>query len=250
MAEEDLTPLLSKAQILKMQQVIGVFLFYARAIDSSLLVTLSDLASQQTQGTQLTEQNMYHMLDYLATHPDTTVRYHASDMKLAIESDASYLSSYNSRSRVGGYFYLSSDTGHSSNSEPPPLNGAIHVTANILKHVVASAGEAEIAATFTNGQDGCPIITTLEEMGHKQGTVTITTDNKCAEGFANRTTKMKCTKAMDMCFYWILDRSDQRQYKVIWREGKSNRADYFTKHHPTEHHIEMRPIYYHVPQLN
>jgi hypothetical protein len=250
MAEEDHTPLLSKAQILKLQQVIGVFLFYARAIDSSILVTLSDLASQQTQGTQQTEQNMLHMLDYLATHPDTTVWYHASDMKLAIESDASYLSSYNSRSRVGGYFYLSSNSGHSSKSEPPPLNGAIHVTANILKHVVASAGEAEIAATFTNGQDGCPIITTLEEMGHKQGTVTITTDNKCAEGFANRTTKMKRTKAMDMRFYWILDRSDQRQYKVIWRECKSNRADYFTKHHPTEHHIEMRPIYYHVPQLN
>jgi hypothetical protein len=209
MEEEDLTPLLSKTQILKLQQVIGVFLFYARAIDSSILVTLSDLASQQTQGTQLTEQNMLHMLDYLATHPDTTIRYHASDMKLAIESNASYLSSYNSRSRVGGYFYLSSNSGHSSKSKPPPLNGAIHVTANILKHVVASAGEAEIATTFTNGQDGCPIITTLEEMGHKQGTVTITTDNKCAEGFANRTTKMKCTKAMDMCFYWILDRSDQ-----------------------------------------
>jgi hypothetical protein len=29
------------------------------------------------------------MLDYLATHPDATIRYHASDMVLHIHSDAS-----------------------------------------------------------------------------------------------------------------------------------------------------------------
>jgi hypothetical protein len=32
------------------------------------------------------------MVDYLATHPDATIRYHASDMILNIHSDASYLS--------------------------------------------------------------------------------------------------------------------------------------------------------------
>jgi hypothetical protein len=46
------------------------------------------------------------MLDYLATHPDATLRYHASDMVLHIHSDASYLSVSNARSRLGGLFFL------------------------------------------------------------------------------------------------------------------------------------------------
>jgi hypothetical protein len=44
------------------------------------------------------------MLDYLATHLDATIRYHASNMILNIHSDASYLSVSNARSRLGGLF--------------------------------------------------------------------------------------------------------------------------------------------------
>jgi hypothetical protein len=46
------------------------------------------------------------MLDYLATHMDATIRYHAYDMILYIHSDASYLSVSNARSRLGGMFFL------------------------------------------------------------------------------------------------------------------------------------------------
>ena len=56
MAEEDTSPKLTKEQITLLQQIIGVFLYYARAIDSTILVTLSDLAAQQTQATELTMQ--------------------------------------------------------------------------------------------------------------------------------------------------------------------------------------------------
>jgi hypothetical protein len=184
------------------------------------------------------------MLDYLATNSDFTLRFYASNMQLAIKSDASYLSAYNSRSRVGGYHYLTSTV--TDPSKPAPTkNGAVLVISNILKNVVSSAAEAEIAATFYNGQEGCPIITTLAEMGWPQDIVVITTDNSCAEGFCSRTTKQKRTKAIDMRFYWILDRCNQKQYKVIWRPGESNYADYFTKHHSTEHHQAMRKEYQH-----
>jgi hypothetical protein len=44
-------------------------------------------------------------LDYLTTHPDATIRYHASDMILHIHSDASYLSVSNARSPLGGLFF-------------------------------------------------------------------------------------------------------------------------------------------------
>jgi hypothetical protein len=46
------------------------------------------------------------LLDYLATHPDATIIYHASDMILHIHSDASYLSVSNARSCLGGLFFL------------------------------------------------------------------------------------------------------------------------------------------------
>jgi hypothetical protein len=46
------------------------------------------------------------LLNYAATLPDTAVRFHKSDMRFYIHSDASYLSQPQARSRVNGYFYL------------------------------------------------------------------------------------------------------------------------------------------------
>ncbi len=44
---------------------------------------------------------------------------------------------------------------------------------------------------------------------------------------------------MDMHFEWLLDREQQGQFKIYWRPGKTNSADYFTKHHPPSHHRNM-----------
>ena len=69
---------------------------------------LNDIATEQTKATEKTQAATNQMLDYLATHPDATIRYHASDMILHIHSDASYLSVSNARSRLGGLFFLGS----------------------------------------------------------------------------------------------------------------------------------------------
>jgi hypothetical protein len=45
---------------------------------------------------------------------------------------------------------------------------------------------------------------------------------------------------MDMRFHWLCDCKAQRQIKIIWRPGKTNLADYFTKHHPPAHHVNVR----------
>ena len=182
-------------KIKRLQEVIGVFLFYARAIDSSLLPALSSLAAAQTEATENTLMEMNRLMDYVSTNPMTTIRFRRSKMILAISSDASYLSEPKSRSRVGGYFYLSEEPNNEPGTEPPPHNGAIHVISTIIKNVVGSATEAEIAACYTNGTEGCPIITTLKEMGWPQGTVQISTDNQCAEGFANERNKAKQNKS-------------------------------------------------------
>ena len=83
-------------------------------------------------------------------------------------------------------------------------------------------------------------------MGHKQDPTRITTDNTTADGIANGTVKTKRTTEMDMHFHWVRDRVEQDQFRVIWKPGKDNYGDYFTKHHPPSHHIKMRPTYLQV----
>ena len=140
-----------------------------------------------------------HLLNYAATHPDAKVRFRASDMALHIHSDALYLSEPEAKSRVGGFFFLDGKENPDPNSKPPQTNGAIHVECSTMRNVMASAAEAETGGLFINGQEGQPIIVTLEEMGHKQpGPTPICTDNTTADGIANETVKAKRTKAMDM----------------------------------------------------
>ncbi len=45
---------------------------------------------------------------------------------------------------------------------------------------------------------------------------------------------------MDMRFHWLRDREVQGQLKFVWKPGKTNLADYFTKHHPPAHHVNVR----------
>jgi hypothetical protein len=90
----------------RLQQIIGTLLFYARAIDDTMHVALGTLAAAQTRGTARTMEAAIQLLNYAATHPIAAVRFHKSDMRLYIHSDASYLSEPQARSRVGGYFYF------------------------------------------------------------------------------------------------------------------------------------------------
>ena len=164
-------------------------------------------------------------------------------MQLSIHSDASYLSEPNVKSRVGGYFYLDGKEEQDPKAPTEPPNGTVHVECSILKNIMSSAAESETGGLFKNGQSACPIRVALEEMGHPQQPTRIETDNTTADGIANGTVKAKRTKAMDMRFHWVRDRVKQDQFRVIWKPGKDNYGDYFTKHHPPSHHIKMRPTY-------
>ena len=101
-----------------------------------------------------------------------------------------------------------------------------------------SVQESETGSGFINGKDAAPMRTTLAKMGHKQ----IQFDTNCAVGFLTDTVVQRRSKAMDMRFYWIRDRTRQGQFRVHWKRGKPNLEDYPTKYHPTNHHI-ARPTY-------
>jgi hypothetical protein len=103
----DDSAILPPSELTRIQEIVGTFLFYGRAIDSTMLVALGTIASKQSKGTHTTAQSVTQLLIYAAAHPDATVRYHANDMCLHIHSDASYLSEAHTRSRAGGAFFLS-----------------------------------------------------------------------------------------------------------------------------------------------
>jgi len=232
---------IDKPQTKRLQQVIGVLLYYGRALDLTMLVTLGSLAAAQAEGTQATLDACTQLLNYAATHPEAVLRYEASDMILNIHSDASYLSETKARSRAGGYFFLS------TNSDTPPINGAVHVHSSIMRSILASATEAEVGALFHNAQDGEMLRTTLESMGHPQPATPIQTDNEVAEGIINDRVKQRRSKVIDMRFYCVRDHVRQGHFRIHWKKGSENLADYFTKHHAPAHHKKMRPVYLHTP---
>jgi hypothetical protein len=235
-------PVLDKERKLRIQQIVGALLYYARAVDMTILVALSAIASQQNAPTEQTESAIDQLLDYVASNPVASVRFHASDMILQIHSDASYLTEPKARSRVAGHFFLGKNT---KPLQPIFLNGNIHTLCGILKHVVSSASEAELAALFMNAREGKIMRLTLIEMKHPQPATPIHTDNTTADGIVNGTVKRQRSRAMDMRYYWIVDQSDQGYFKVVWAPGLENLGDYPTKHHDAKHHKRVRPFYLH-----
>jgi hypothetical protein len=146
----------------------------------------------------------------MATHPEATIRYHASNMILHINSDASYLSVSNTRSRLGGLFFL-------GNKSPDQytLNGSILNVASVIKNVVASTAESEVGACFHNAQSGAPLRVTLTELGHNQPPTPLRTDNSTAFGVLNETIKNKRSKAMDMRYHWLTYRVPKKQFEIF-----------------------------------
>jgi uncharacterized coiled-coil protein SlyX len=143
------TPPLKAQQCLTIQKVTGSVLYYARAVDPTTLMPLNDIATEQTKATEKTQEATNHLLEYLATHQDATIRYHASDMILHTHSDVSYLSVSNARSRLRGLFFLGGKF-----PEQDTLNGSILNVDSVIKNVVASAAKSEAGACFHNAQSG------------------------------------------------------------------------------------------------
>jgi hypothetical protein len=224
----------------ELQEIVGVFLFYARAVDPTMLTAINKIASRQTKPTSLIKQEVERFFQYANTHPDATMRIRASDMKLVCHSDGSYLSESDARSRAGGMLFL----GDCADGEAP--NAPVAFLSVIIKTVVSSATETEYAAAFIVGQTAIPILHTLADLGYPQANTEIFCDNLCAVGIANNTLTMKRTKTIDMRYHWIRDQVKLGVFKVTWKAGKLNLADFFTKAHPVHHHRSIRWKYVYV----
>ncbi len=54
----------------------------------------------------------------------------------------------------------------------------------------------------------------------------------------NNNIQPKCTKAMDMWFHWLRCCKTQDKFQFFWHPWPTNKADSWTKHHCTAHHIK------------
>jgi hypothetical protein len=162
--DETNSPALSNKDVNKLQQLTGTLLYYARAVDTNLIMPNNVLASDQSKATEVTANKVIKLLNYCNTHPETKIIYHASDMILHIHSETSYLSENEAKSRAGGFFYMGSDT----KTDKKLTNGENLIISKVLKNVMSSAAEAEIEAVFINAREGAVLRTTLEELVHKQ----------------------------------------------------------------------------------
>ena len=82
--EEDTSAFLSIPDTKYVQSAIGSLLYYGRALDGSILPTLSQIASKQATPTIKTKHQIQHLLDYINTYPTAYLRFHASDMELTV----------------------------------------------------------------------------------------------------------------------------------------------------------------------
>ena len=168
------------------------------------------------------------MLDYLAHNAKAKVRFCTSDMIMNVHLDASYLFEAKACSWTCGHFFM---RWMPKDDVPIKINGAFHISANILRFVVASATEADLGTLYHNCQTGIVFSQTLKAMGHKQPKTPVHCDNATAVGIANNTVKWQRLQSMEMRFFWISDKIAQDMYALSWHPGQENFANYQSKHH-------------------
>lgn len=100
------SPPLHATDTTRVQSICGTFLYYGQAIDPTILPALNRISTSQSAPTEETLARCLQLLDYLATYPDATIQYTASDIILICETDAAYLVLPKARSHIAGHYFL------------------------------------------------------------------------------------------------------------------------------------------------
>jgi hypothetical protein len=209
-----------------------------------MLTTLSSIVSKQVAPTEKTMQKCLQFLDYAASQEDAIVTYQASNMRLAIHSNALYLSESKASSRASGHMFMAGMEGI------PINNGVVLNILQKIRAVMSPAAEAELGALFINAKTAVSMQQTLKEMGHLQTPTPIQTNNLTAHALLTNKILPKALKAIDMRFHWLCCQEAQDQYQFYWRPGTQNLVDYWTKHHPASHHKAFWPQILTLPTSN
>jgi hypothetical protein len=82
--------------------------------------------------------------------------------------------------------------------EIPINNGAVLNILQVIKSVMSSAAEAELAALFINAKTAVSMCTMLKELGNPQTQTLMQTNNSTAHALLTNKILPKVLKAMDM----------------------------------------------------
>jgi hypothetical protein len=107
-----------------------------------MLTLLSALASEQVAPTEEMLQKCLQFSDYAASQKNTIVTYWASNMRLPICSNTSYLSEPKACSRAGSHMFMA------GTEDIPINNGAALNNSQIIRAVMSLAMEAKLGALF------------------------------------------------------------------------------------------------------
>jgi hypothetical protein len=232
------------ADTLRLQQIVGTFLYLARCVDGITTIAVNSLSSGQSNPTALVMSDSELLLQYFAWHPNPTVTFTPSDMHLFLHSDASFAGESGARSRVGAVYMLG-DT-PSSLVPLPALRQPFLVASVVLKTTAQNISEAEYGGLFTATQRSVPLRNTLAALGYPQPATTAVTDNSVAKGIATGTIKQKRSRSINIAYHWIRDQVTQGYFNVLWDKGNRNLADYQTKAVPAKDFQAIKPTYQNI----
>jgi len=228
---QDTSPILTEKEINELQQKIGSMQWYT-IIAYEIVTALSKVAGKQAKPTKKLMEEANHILGYLAGRQNTALKFCASDMQLRTESDASFASEYDSKTRIGGIFLIGE-----YRSDGTPVSSPIAVISKIADCHPDSAAEGEYVAVHDVVKKGVYLRNLLIDCGFPQkGPTENRSDNQCAVNMTNNLVLDRKTKHIDRRFHWTRFEVKKGTFKICWYKGTSNLADFFTKYLDKENH--------------
>ena len=187
-----------------LQNVLGKFLYYSRAIDPTTLMALNYLASVQTKTKiETAKKRSVSKLQRNTPRRNNRIKKKWNDYPHILRCIPHIRTGGTEQSKRIFFLGLKPKP---PIQETPPENGPVHVECRIMRNIMELATEAELRGLFENFQKATSMRTDLAEMVHQQPPTPVVTDNTAANSIVNRTSKQKISKAIDMKFYWVRNR--------------------------------------------
>jgi hypothetical protein len=234
--QPDVSPPLTPDELKRVQVIVGIALYYARAIDHSFLTATNYVASLQSQPTKLVQAAAERIVAYAKHNPTAVLQLHACDMQHHCQTDASLNSRPNGTSVAGDYHFFG------NYDDPDTLNGPIACHSTPVPTVCISTGEVEYAAGSMCAHNGIYYRHIAEALGYPQRTSSLVCDNEVAVGIASESIKLHRTKGLDMRYHSLRQLTRDGIYKPVWRKGANNVADFMTKFLPFSAHQTKLPL--------
>jgi hypothetical protein len=191
-----------------------------------------------SQYTTNTLKMTYRLLDYVATHGTATMVYKASDMVLKGQSDATFDSESDSRSRYAGLLWFGNNNDAPKQGPPKFTNGVVLAWTRVHKTVITSAPASEYGGFYNLGREAEMVINICIALRVPQFCTPLWTDNTTAIALANSTCGGKRTKTMARQSNWIAEQVKLGNFSTHWESGKTILSNALTKFVPVHEHLD------------